>query len=550
MAQKRVWWKEAVVYQIYPRSFSDSNGDGVGDLPGILSRLDYLRTLGVDVLWLSPIYRSPGDDNGYDISDYQAIMKEFGTMEDFDRLLDEAHARGLKIVLDLVVNHTSDEHPWFLESRASRDSDKRDFYLWRDRPNGWECSFSGPAWEKDEATGQYYLHLFSKKQPDLNWANPAVRREVFAMMRWWLDKGIDGFRMDVINLIGKAPEFPGEGGVDFTPWCQNRPEALAYLSEMNREVLSHYDILTVGETPGVTPELAREYTAERAGRLNMVFTFEHMELDGGPFGKWSDRRIPLPALKRVLSRWQDGLRDEGWNSLYWDNHDQPRIVSRLGDEGPYWKPSAKMLAICLHLLQGTPYIYQGEELGMTNAHFDSLSDYRDIESLNAYRTLVEEKKAVSSGEMLGYLALKSRDNARTPMQWDASEHAGFTDGTPWIAVNPNYRSINAAAQIDDPSSVFSCYRALIALRHTLPVIVYGDYACLDLDDPAVYAYTRTLGEERLLVVCNFTRDERSFVPPSEFVGTPPLIGSYDDSCACAARLPLRPFEAVAYRVGP
>ena len=504
------WWKKSVVYQVYPRSFCDADGDGIGDLRGIISRLDYIRQLGADVIWLNPIYCSPNDDNGYDISDYRAIMPEFGTMADFDELLAEAHRRGLRIMMDLVVNHTSDEHPWFRESRKSRDNPYRDYYIWREGredgpPNNWISAFSGPAWERTEETGEYYLHLFSRKQPDLNWENPAVRQEVWAIMRFWLDRGVDGFRMDVINFISKVPGLPDGPGGDFGPGCVNGPRIHEFLREMHREVLSHYDVVTVGETPGVTTEDAVAFSAPERRELNMVFHFEHMDLDSGEMGKWSLNPVPLPALRETLSRWQTELHGRGWNSLYWNNHDQPRVVSRMGcdrDE-KLRTASAKMLALLLHGMQGTPYVYQGEELGMTNMAFASIGDFRDIESLNAWRDLVG-RGVLAPEDMLRRLRRHSRDNARTPMQWSCAEHAGFTEGTPWLQVNPNYTVINAESQIGDPGSVFSFYRRLIALRRELDILAEGDYRLLLPDHPALFAYERRWQGQTLTVVCNFT----------------------------------------------
>ncbi len=442
------WWKESVVYQIYPRSFNDSNGDGIGDIQGIISKLDYLKELGIDVVWLSPVYESPNDDNGYDISHYQKIMNEFGTMADWEEMLEEMHKRDIKLIMDLVVNHTSDEHPWFIESKQSKDNPYRDYYIWRSpqnghEPNNWESVFSGPAWEYDEQTGEYYLHIFSKKQPDLNWEHQPLREDVYDMMKFWLDKGIDGFRMDVINFISKHPELPdGEQGPkdafgDGSPYFMNGPRIHEFLQEMNQEVLSKYDVMTVGEMPGVTPEQAIDYTADHRDELNMVFTFEHMDLDSGSGGKWDLKPLQLTDLKDTLAHWQKALESEGWNSLYWNNHDQPRIVSRFGDDGAYRVESAKMLGTCLHMMKGTPYIYQGEEIGMTNVSFASIEDYEDIETLNMYKDKVEEQgQAVE--EVMKSIHVKGRDNARTPMQWDASEHGGFTTGTPWLRVNPNY----------------------------------------------------------------------------------------------------------------
>ena len=551
----RTWWKEAVVYQIYPRSFMDSNGDGIGDLQGIISRLDYLKYLGIDVIWLSPVYKSPNDDNGYDISDYRDIMDEFGTMEDFDELLAAAHGRGIKIVMDLVVNHTSDEHRWFAESRKSKDNPYRDYYIWRDGqdaqtpPNNWGSCFGGSAWQYDEATGMYYLHLFSKKQPDLNWDNEKVRQEVFDMMTWWCEKGVDGFRMDVISMISKTKEMPdgethGMYG-DFGPYCVHGPNVHKYLREMNEKVLSRYDLMTVGETSGVTTELAKQYAGEDAHELNMVFQFEHVEGDG-KYGKWTDEKIPLTTLKKNLSRWQTALYGKAWNSLFWDNHDQPRAVSRFGDDRPqYREASAKMLATCLHMLQGTPYIYQGEELGMTNYPFRSPEDFRDIESINAYREWCGEG-SVSHEVFWPCITFKSRDNARTPVQWDSSPQAGFTTGTPWMAVNPNYKEINAKAATADPDSVFHYYRKLIALRKKYPVIVYGKYEEMMADSEELFVYTRTLDGEKLLVVCSFCNQETAFTIPGEFAGASCLI-SNTENMYDKAEVILRPYEAFVLR---
>ncbi|MDE5716848.1 MAG: alpha-glucosidase [Lachnospiraceae bacterium] len=547
----RTWWKEAVIYQIYPRSFMDSNGDGIGDLQGIISRLDYLKYLGIDVIWLSPVYKSPNDDNGYDISDYQDIMDEFGTMADFDELLSAAHERGIKIVMDLVVNHTSDEHRWFVESRKSTDNDYRHYYIWREGkdaqmpPNNWGSCFGGSAWQYDETTGMYYLHLFSKKQPDLNWDNPKVRQEVFDMMTWWCDRGIDGFRMDVISMISKTKEMP-DGEVnglygDFGPYCVHGPNVHKYLQEMNEKVLSRYDIMTVGETAGVTTELAKQYAGENTRELNMVFQFEHVESDG-KYGKWTDEKLPLTTLKKILSRWQTELYDQAWNSLFWNNHDQPRAVSRFGDDRPQYREiSAKMLATCLHMLQGTPYIYQGEELGMTNYPFQSPDDFRDIESINAYREWCREG-SLSHEVFWPCITFKSRDNARTPMQWDNSRQAGFTAGTPWIAVNPNYQEINAKAETADPDSVFHYYRKLIALRKEHPIMVYGKYEAMLEDSEELFVYTRTLEQEKLLVVCSFCDHETTFTIPKEFREASCLISNtgnvYTDN-----EVTLQPYEA-------
>jgi oligo-1,6-glucosidase len=561
---KRAWWKESVVYQIYPRSFCDSNGDGVGDLQGIIRKLDYLKELGIDVIWLCPVYRSPNDDNGYDISDYRDIMPEFGTLADWEELLAGMHRRGINLVMDLVVNHTSDEHPWFIESRSSQDSPYRDYYVWRPpkdgrEPNNWVSHFSGSAWQYDEATGEYYLHLFSPKQPDLNWENAAVRREVYDLMCFWLDKGIDGFRMDVINMISKTPGLP-----DATPVTSDRyqyggehflngPRLLEFLAEMKAEILSKYDILTVGETPGVTTQHALGLTDEQDGALSMVFQFEHMHLDAAPEAGSSRRTIRkwrLTELKQIMSRWQRDLEGRGWNSIYLGNHDQPRPVSRFGDDGPYRVESAKMLATFVHMLQGTPYVYQGEEIGMTNVAFETIDDYRDIQTLNLYREMVDEK-GLSPEELMPIVHAKSRDNARTPMQWDAGPNAGFTTGTPWIKVNPNYTEINVEQSLADPNSVFYYYRELIQLRKANPVIVHGAYDLLLDDDEAIYAFTRTLAHDRLLIILNFTGDTPVFSLPGDlkFSGKALLISNYPvDEAQPLRAMTLRPYEARVYRL--
>ena len=549
---EKKWWKESVVYQIYPRSFKDSNGDGIGDINGITEKMGYLQELGVDVIWLSPVYQSPNDDNGYDISDYQAIMEEFGTMEDFDRMLAAAHEHGLKLVMDLVVNHTSDEHPWFVESRKSVDNPYRDYYIWRPgkdgkEPNNWGSCFSGPAWKYDPQTEMYYLHLFSEKQPDLNWDNPKVRQEVFDMMNWWLDKGVDGFRMDVISLISKKPDLP-DGPVGINGYASfnepaNGPHVHEYLQEMRAKVLNRKETITVGECSGVTLEEAKKYASSDGKELNMVFQFEHMDVDADANTKWTDKKMDLRDMKEVLTRWQKGLEDIAWNSLFWENHDQPRSISRYGNDSPeYREISAKMLATCLHMMQGTPYVYQGEELGMTNVPFTSIDQFRDLDSINAYRELVEEQKVFTSEEMMRYLRYKSRDNARTPFQWDDSENAGFSTGTPWIMVNPNYKEINAKDQLERADSVFHYYQKLIRLRKEQEVIVYGTYDLLLPDSKEIYAYTRTLGEEKLLVVCNFYEPEVSFEMPEEFIGGTCLISNYPE-VSLKAEVTLRPYEA-------
>jgi oligo-1,6-glucosidase len=553
------WWKEAVIYQIYPRSFKDSNGDGIGDINGIISKLDYLKELGIDVIWLSPVYQSPNDDNGYDISDYRAIMDEFGTMADWENLLAKMHKRGIKLIMDLVVNHSSDEHAWFIESRKSKDNPYRDYYFWREgkdgkEPNNWESVFSGSAWEYDERTGEYYLHLFSKKQPDLNWENPKLRREVYDMMNYWLEKGIDGFRMDVINFISKVPELPDakiSEGKQYAPggdYFMNGPRIHEFLQEMNKETVSRYDVMTVGEMPGANVEEAKLYTDDNRHETNMVFQFEHVDLDAGPGGKWDLRPLKLADLRNNFTKWQKGLEEVGWNSLYLNNHDQPRMVSRFGNDKEYRVESAKMLATFLHTLKGTPYIYQGEELGMTNVRFDTIDDYRDIEILNMYR-----EKVIENGEdvqkVMETIYVKGRDNARTPMQWDESEHAGFTTGTPWLKVNPNFKEINAKRAAADSNSVFHYYRNLIQLRKQNPIMVYGSYDLILPDHEQIYAYVRRYEGQVLLVMLNFSSEKPVFELPTEvsYVDKKLFIHNYevcDDESI--EKIKLKPYEARVY----
>ena len=511
------WWKSAVVYQIYPRSFADSNGDGIGDIPGITSKLDYLAELGVDVLWLSPAYKSPQDDNGYDISDYEDIDPIFGTLDDMRTLLAEARERGIKIVMDLVVNHSSDEHAWFIESASSKDNPKRDWYYWRDpvdghEPTSWQSFFSGSTWQMDDRTGQYFLHLFSKKQPDLNWENPDVRTAVYRMMNWWLEQGVAGFRMDVINLISKEPGLPD--GPGFPQWA-NGPRIHEFLQEMNREVLRCKGLITVGEMLGCGVDDAKLYTDPSRNELNMVFTFEHMSLDCAPdaTSKWDLAPLKLTDLKANLAKWQNGLAGVGWNSLYWNNHDQPRIVSRWGNDGEHRVASAKAFGTVLHLMSGTPYVYQGEEIGMTGAHFTELSQYRDLESLN-WAAEVEGVRPLES--VLRSLKVKGRDNARTPMQWDSSTNGGFTTGTPWIEVNPNYATINAAAAVADPNSVFHHYKKLIGLRHEHDVIVHGSFELLWPEHAQLFAYRREFEGATLTVVVNLSNE--TVQVPEEIAG--------------------------------
>jgi oligo-1,6-glucosidase len=563
--QHKKWWKESVVYQIYPRSFRDSNGDGIGDLRGILEKLDYLVLLGVDVVWLSPVYKSPNDDNGYDISDYRASMDEFGTLADWEELVREMHKRGIKLVMDLVVNHSSDEHPWFVQSRTSRDNPYRDYYIWRPprdghEPNNWESFFGGSVWQFDAPTGEYYLHLFSRKQPDLNWENPAVRAEIYAMMDWWLSRGVDGFRMDVINMISKVPGLPDAPVVTDRPYqfggqyFVHGPRLLEFLDEMYRSVLSKYDILTVGETPMATTEHAIDITHEDTGKLNMLFQFEHVDLDrdrrSGMSGKWNFKRWELLELKRVMTRWQKDLEGKGWNSFYLSNHDQPRSVSRFGDDGQYRVQSAKLLATFLHMMHGTPYIYQGEEIGMTNVRFSSIEEYRDIETLNMYREFVEDRH-VDPATVMAMIHRRSRDNARTPMQWDATPHAGFTSGSPWIGLNPNYPSINVAQGLAEPDSIFYYYQKLIRLRREHAVVAYGSYDLLLESHEQIYAFTRTLGSERLLVMLNFSGERPVFALPTSvaFSGAEVIISNYEVQPGEDLRLlALQPWEARVYRL--
>lgn len=551
------WWKNAVVYQIYPRSFKDSNGDGIGDLEGIYEKLDYLAELGIDVIWMSPVYKSPNDDNGYDISDYQDIMDDFGTMADFDRVLAKAHSLNIKIMMDLVVNHTSDEHKWFIESKKSKDNPYHDYYMWADPdkngnpPNRWESCFSGSAWEYVESVGQFYLHSFSRKQPDLNWDNPKVREEVFKMMTWWCDKGIDGFRMDVISMISKYPGLPDgpENGNGYTgnTSCDG-PNIHKYLREMNEKVLSKYRLITVGECPGVNAEQAKKYANIDGSELDMIFQFEHVSgsaLKPCHHGKWDGEAMTMPELRANFTKWQKDLEGCAWNSLFLSNHDQPRCVSRFGnDSEQYRELSAKMLATMTHFQKGTPYVYQGEELGMTNAYMENIADYRDIESLNAYKELTT-KENIPAETVMGYIKAVGRDNARTPMQWDASDNGGFTSGTPWLQVNKNYKTINADAQVNDPDSVFAYYKKLIALRHTNEVMVNGVYDVLIPDHPQIYAYTRTLGDKQLLVLCNDS-DTNAAIPAEiqEKIHAAKniLIQNYKDTDEST----LRPYEAVVY----
>jgi oligo-1,6-glucosidase len=562
------WWRDAVVYQIYPRSFADSDGDGIGDLRGITRRLDHLADLGVDVVWLSPIYPSPQDDNGYDISDYQDVDPMFGSLRDFDDLLAAVHERGMKLVMDLVVNHTSDEHDWFVTSRLGPTSPTRDWYWWRParpghepgtpgaEPNNWGSAFGGSAWQYDEVSREYYLHLFSRKQPDLNWENPKVRQAVYAMMRWWLDRGVDGFRMDVVNYLSKDPALPdgdvrpGAAYGAGEPYFICGPRIHEFLAEMHCEVFAGRPNrpLTVAEMPGVSVPQARLFTDPLRREVDMVFQFEHMELDRDPDDPWHLHKLDLRELKRCLGRWQEGLADVGWNSLYWNNHDQPRVVSRFGDDGRYRVPSATALGTVLHLHRGTPYVYQGEELGMTNAPFAGVEDFRDISALGNYLQAVEvEGRPVD--DVLAVLRAHGRDNARTPMQWDASPQAGFTTGTPWIAVNPNHVDINAAAAADDPHSVFHYYRRLFALRRAEPALVHGDFVMLLPDHRQIYAYLRRFGGSELLVLANLSGGDAE-VPyplPAGWVGAPAVLANGEPPVFDGGPLRLGPWQAAVVK---
>ncbi|MEZ8013936.1 MULTISPECIES: alpha-glucosidase [Vibrio] len=543
MEQK--WWHDAVVYQIYPRSFLDSNNDGIGDLNGIISKLDYLKELGINVIWLSPVYQSPMDDNGYDISDYQAIAEEFGTMEEMKRLMDEAKERDIKIVMDLVVNHTSDEHRWFEQARSSKDNPYRDYYIWRDAkpdgsaPDDQGSIFGGSAWQWDELTQQYYFHLFSKRQPDLNWENPKVQEEVHTMMNWWIDLGIGGFRLDVIDLIGKEIDKGITG---------NGPRLHKLLQQMNQATFGNKDLLTVGETWGATPEIAKLYSGQDRNELSMVFQFEHITLTWENGDKWNPIPLDLREFKNVLTKWQLELADGGWNSLFWNNHDLPRLVSKYGDDKHFRVESAKMLATCLHFLKGTPYIYQGEEIGMTNVAFDNLDQYKDIETHNFYK--VKTESGVTHEHMMDAIHENSRDNARTPMHWNNQANAGFSDGTPWIELNPNYPEINVESALADPSSIFYHYKTLIELRKAHPAIVYGSFIPVFEEHDKVFAYVRELDGEKLFVVCNFSNDNLTLDIPEQYQTQTLdcLINNYQTVTELSAKLELAPYESFAVKL--
>lgn len=547
------WWKRSVVYQIYPKSFNDSNNDGLGDLNGITEKLGYLKDLGVDVLWLNPIYESPEVDNGYDISNYRKINPKLGTMDDFDRLLNSSHQQGIRVILDLVVNHTSNQHPWFKEAVKSRDNKYHNYYIWKNGhnhhlPNNWGSSFGGPAWKYIDNIGEYYLHLFAEQQPDLNWDNPLVREEVKDIMNFWLTKGVDGFRMDVINLISKDPAYKdghqkkGSQYGDYYGGVANGPHVHEYLKELNDDVLSKYDVMTVGETPHTTPEEASKYVRNDAHELNMVFEFDHMHLDYGKYGRYSDNSYSVKDLKRVMTKWQQTLdKNLGWNSLYWSNHDQPRAVSRFGNE-QYRVESAKCLGMLLHMQKGTPFIYQGEEIGMVNAKFTNISDYNDIDAKNAYKMLLNNGE--SKQEALKILQMKSRDNARTPMQWDSSKNSGFTSATPWLRVNDNYMDINVDKDIHSKNSIFNFYKKLINLRHTLEVITIGNYELIDTNDH-IFAYKRTSKREQMVVVGNLSSNTESFEAHNLKEYTL-LLHNYHNISQNKNLIKLRPYEGLIF----
>ncbi|MDF2039433.1 alpha,alpha-phosphotrehalase [Cytobacillus oceanisediminis] len=556
---KQPWWKNSVVYQIYPKSFNDTTGNGVGDIPGIIAKLDYLKELGVDVVWLTPIYKSPQRDNGYDISDYFSIHEEYGTLADFEKLLEEAHSRDIKIIMDIVVNHTSTEHQWFQEAKKSKDNPYRDFYIWKDpkddgsEPTNWESKFGGNAWQYDEATGQYYLHLFDVTQADLNWENEELRRKVYDMMEFWFEKGVDGFRLDVINLISKDQQFPDDDGSvppgDGRKFYTDGPRVHEFLHEMNENVFSKYDSMTVGEMSSTSIDHCINYSNPEREELSMTFNFHHLKVDYPNGEKWALAEFDFGALKQILSSWQTEMhKGGGWNALFWCNHDQPRVVSRYGDDRKYHRESAKMLATVIHMMQGTPYIYQGEEFGMTNPGFESIEDYRDVESLNVYKILKE--KGMTEEEIINILKSKSRDNSRTPVQWDGSENAGFTDGTPWINVASNYSEINAERALKDGNSIFYHYKKLIQLRKQYNIITYGDYELISEDHPDVFAYVRNGDNEKLLVVNNFYGKETSFIIPEHIQADEYkdeiLLSNYNQSPSAAQTINLRPYESVIY----
>lgn len=550
---KQKWWKEAVAYQIYPRSFKDTNGDGIGDIQGIIEKLDYLKDLGIDVIWISPIYESPNDDNGYDISDYQAILSDFGTMSDFDQLLVETHKRGMKLIMDLVINHTSDEHAWFIESRSSKDNPYRDYYIWHPgkdgkEPNNWESIFGGSAWQFDEKTGEYYMHVFSKKQPDLNWENPKVRESLYKMVNWWLDKGIDGFRVDAISHIKKVagyPDMPNPYNKKYVEaWAghMNRPGIDKFLTELTERTIKNYDVMTVGEANGVGIDDAEAWVGEEKGYFNMIFQFDHL-------GLWStsvDDGLDLPGLKTALTRWQKGLEGKGWNALFFENHDQPRSVSTWGNDTNLRKISAKALATLYFFMQGTPFIYQGQEIGMTNVQFDSIEDYNDVAMKNLYH--LERGEGKSHEEVMEIIWKNGRDNSRTPMQWTNEAEAGFTTGTPWLKVNPNYPDINVEQSLKDPDSIYHYYRQMITLRKSTDTLIYGNYQLIASDHDQVYAYTRTLEKESYCIIVNMFEQETILDLSADLSLAELKMSNYHVNDPLNAKMSLRPFEARVYRL--
>ncbi|MFS0674124.1 glycoside hydrolase family 13 protein [Ornithinibacillus sp. 179-J 7C1 HS] len=548
---ERIWWKEAVAYQVYPRSFMDSNGDGIGDIQGVISKLDYLKDLGIDVIWMSPIYKSPNDDNGYDISDYQDIMDEFGTMEDFDLLLSEVHRRDMKLIMDLVINHTSDEHPWFIESRTSKENPYRDFYIWHPgkngkEPNNWESIFGGSAWKYDENTDEYFLHVFSSKQPDLNWENPTVRNELYKMVNWWLDKGIDGFRVDAISHIKKLPGFPDMPNPENKKYVpsfdghMNQDGIQVFLKELKEKTFANYDIMTVGEANGVSIDQAEEWVGEKNGKFDMIFQFEHLDL----WGKNSDNGLDIHALKKTLTKWQKGLEGVGWNALFLENHDQPRSISTWGNDEEYRVESAKCLATMYFLMQGTPFIYQGQEIGMSNVQFASINDYNDVGMRNYYYNELENGTPVE--DIMEVIWKTGRDNSRTPMQWTNEKNAGFTTGTPWMKVNPNYPEINVEKEIHDPDSVYHYYKKLIQLRKNESVFIYGNYDLIMEEHDQIYAYTRTWGEKMFLVVTNLFAEQAMFSFPNHLVNKTKkiILSNYVENDEKV----LKPYEARIYKL--
>ncbi|RSL34027.1 alpha-glucosidase [Salibacterium salarium] len=550
----KTWWKEAVAYQIYPRSFMDSNGDGIGDIQGVITKLGYLQELGIDVIWICPIYCSPNDDNGYDISDYKGIMEEFGTMADFDQLLWDVHERGMRLIMDLVINHTSDEHPWFIESRSSKDNRYRDYYIWHPgkngkEPNNWESIFGGSVWEFDELTKEYFMHVFSSKQPDLNWENSEVRHDLYNMINWWLDKGIDGFRIDAISHIKKIPGFPDlpnpakEKYVSSLDGHMNRPGIQTFLKELKQETFDHYDIMTVGEANGVTIDEADEWVGKKNGKFHMIFQFEHLDL----WGKDTTKGIDLQALKETLTKWQTGLHGNGWNALFLENHDQPRSVSTWGNDGKLRTESAKCLATLYFLMQGTPFIYQGQEIGMTNVRFHSIEDYNDVSAKNLYR--MEKEKGTSHKKIMEVIWKNGRDNSRTPMQWNDKHQAGFTTGTPWLEVNPNYPKINVEKSMADTDSIYHYYKNLIKLRKNKEVLIYGNYELVLKEHDKIYAYTRSLGNETALIITNLFNKKAEWVLPDTLQGRLSQLwmsNYYVEEDEQIHNITLRPFEARVY----